>query len=113
MARQTSTPLMPGIIRSVITQVGRPLVEEAKRLLGVVGGAHVKALRGEGGAQHAGNLRFVVDDQNSAGHGSLLSREDYIIRAGRYDACDERLRKGSPTARKDCSLARGDAGCRG
>ncbi len=54
-------------------QVGRPVLEDAQALLGIVGGAHVVALRGERGAQHARNLRFVVDDQNSARHVFLLS----------------------------------------
>ena len=74
-------------------QVGRPILEDVQALLGIVGGAHVVALRGERGAQHARDLRFVVDDQNSAGHGFLLSapqREDYIIRDGAYDFGDAR-----------------------
>jgi hypothetical protein len=67
MARQTSTPLMPGIIRSVTP--GRAATpEDLQALFGIVGGAHVIALRGERGAQHARDLRFVVDNQNSAGH---------------------------------------------
>ncbi len=50
-------------------QVRRPIVKEQQALLRIVGGAHVKALRGESGAQYAGNLRFVVDNQDSARHG--------------------------------------------
>jgi hypothetical protein len=67
-------------------QVRRPILEDQKALLGIVGGAHVIALRGERGAQHPRDLRFVVDDQNSARHRFLLSSEDYIIRLAGYDA---------------------------
>ena len=73
MARQTSTPLIPGIMRSVITRVGRPLAKDRQSLFGIVGSAHIEALCGEGGAQHARNLRLIVDHQNSSRHLVLLS----------------------------------------
>ena len=72
-------------------QVRRPIAEQQQALLGIVGGAHVKALRGERGAQHAGNLRFVVDHQNSARHIILLPSEDYIIPPGGYDSRGGRM----------------------
>ena len=86
MARQTSTPRHAGHHQVGDHQVRRPLAEEAHALFGIVGRAHVEALRGECGAQHARDLRFIVDHQNSAGHRSLLSSEDYIIRLGGYDS---------------------------
>jgi len=49
-------------------QVGGPLLVDQQTLLGIVGGAHVVALRGERRAQHARDLRLVVDDQNSSRH---------------------------------------------
>jgi len=66
-------------------QVGQPIAKQQQTLLRIVGGTHVKALRGERGTQHAGNLRLVVDDQNSFRHSLLLSSKDYIIRADGYD----------------------------
>ena len=57
-------------------QVRRPIAEELQAFFGIVGGAHVVALRGERGAQHPRNLRFVVDNQNSARHSlSSFSRK--------------------------------------
>lgn len=67
-------------------EVGRPVAKKHKTFFRVVGGTHVKALRRKGGAEHAGNLRFVVDDQDSFWHSVLLSWADYIIREGGYDA---------------------------
>ncbi len=51
IARHTSTPLIPGIIRSVITRSGRPFAEDEQALFWIVGGAHVESLRGERSAQ--------------------------------------------------------------
>ncbi len=52
-------------------EVGNPVVKDAQALFGVVGGAHVEALRGECGAQHAGDLRLIVDDEDAVGHKSV------------------------------------------
>ena len=76
-------------------QVRRPLAEEPQALFGIVGRAHVVALRGERGAQHARDLRFVVDDQNSAGmslffHRKITSSRHCISETrGRYDSGGE------------------------
>ena len=77
MARVTSTPLMPGIMRSVITRSGGQSLKVRKSLFRIVCCAHVVSLRRERGAQHPRNLRFVVDNKNSSGHEFLLSSEDY------------------------------------
>jgi hypothetical protein len=53
--------------------VGGPILEGHQAFFRLVGGAHIKALRGERGAQHTGDLRFVVNDQDSVGHIILLS----------------------------------------
>ena len=80
---------MPGIIRSVITRSGGQSRKTSQALLGIVGGAHVVSLRGERGAQHPRDLRFVVDHQNSSGHVVLLS-------PGRLHHC-ERIQPGTAT----------------
>jgi len=49
-------------------KIGSPLAKEANAFLWFVGGAHVEALCGERGAEHAGNLRFVVNNENTAWH---------------------------------------------
>lgn len=49
-------------------QVGGPVAEELKTLFGIVGRAHIVALRTKRCTQHAGDLRFVVDDKDTFGH---------------------------------------------
>ncbi len=49
-------------------EVRLPVAKQEQGFLGVVGRAHVKSLRGERRAQHARNLRLVVNDQNSSRH---------------------------------------------
>ncbi len=83
MARQTSTPLSPGIIRSVMTRSGRPLREDTQALFGIVGSADIVSLRRQGGAQHSRDLWFVVDDENSARHISPSSTGSLHHRGGR------------------------------
>lgn len=51
-------------------EVGMPFLEETEGLFGVIRGAHVVALGGERGAQDAGDLDFVVYDEDSFRHSS-------------------------------------------
>jgi hypothetical protein len=52
-------------------EVGNPVVEDAQAFFGVIGGAHVEALCGECGAEDAGDLRLIVDDEDAVGHRSV------------------------------------------
>ena len=49
-------------------EVGVPLLEEAESFFGIVGGADIVALGGEGGTQDAGDLNFIVNDEDAFCH---------------------------------------------
>ena len=79
----TSTPLRPGIIRSVMTRSGGQSAKMRRPSSGSLAVRTSKRLRRECSAQYASDLRFVVDNENSAGHLRSSSTGRLHHRAGR------------------------------
>ena len=66
--RHSSTPLIPGIIKSVTIRSGLHSSNRRKRFFRIVGCSHVVPLGGKGGAQHARDLGLIVYYQDSFCH---------------------------------------------
>ena len=65
MRRQSSTPSMCGMYKSVITSSGCHSREVGQRGLAFGGGAHLVALAAQHRSEHARNLRLVVHYEHS------------------------------------------------
>lgn len=64
-------------------EVWGPIFEEKQTFFGIICGSYIESLSGERRTKDAGDLRFVIDDHDSGGHGILCTSNGSLHHPGR------------------------------